>query len=648
MRPIRGLLLCLALLPAVSAAAVWHGPSKPPGGSGGGGVPPKPPDPPTTPPPPTTSAPPTTGTSAGPGYKPNAPAKRPGGASTAGGASGTGPSAPAERGVARTAAVTQPTLLEDDAFALASWEYWWEMHEDALVQLDEGDAPTPTRTSGPGNFTGRGRRVTSAATSAFSEVLPVLLDVLRRETDFELCDSAALAVGRVAPAEQAPILMDDLRRALQHPTLSVRTSATLALGALGSEQALPLLHGLMADTRAGRQAVGESSVPWSLRAYAALSLGLVDEDLAVDPLLDVVLHAEPSERELRSAAATGLGLMRGAGAARAVEPLLTFLADATEDPVVRSHVATALSRLGDASILPALLEVWRDRDAGTYVRQALAIAFGRLARADHAQIVDALEEAIADEADVITRQFAYVALARIGATDDSPRIRDLLRKAVKDPEHKIDRSFAALAAGLLARARPDAETALGDALLQAYEGERQPSLRGALALGLGLSRTSSAAPLLFEDFSDTKDGALRGYLALSLGLLGHEAAADALMSLVTSSALGDGERRRIAMSLALLGRDDVVPGLVAALQRTSSLDEAWSLGQALGQLRSPASVAPLVALIDASQHAPAARAVACVALGLVGEKHSPRFNLRVGEDVNYMARVSVLEEIARL
>jgi HEAT repeat protein len=546
------------------------------------------------------------------------------------------------------------TFVADTANA---WEFWWEHNQDALLGV-QPQARSRAATSSSGQLTGRGRHVaTDRDVDALvrSEIMPLLQSILRSESDSELCDSATLALARVATQDLAPFVGGDIRRGLRHGVLSVQTSAVLALGVLGDPGSLPLLHALMADTTAGRQAVGADRVPWQLRAYAALSLGLINDERAVEPLLATVREAPASDRELRVTAVVALGLTDNRAWGIARDGLHELVLDKREDTVVRAHAATSLGKLGDASLLPSLLSLFADGKTPPELRQALAIVLGLLGDVTQQPVADALKRSLEQESDAATRQLAFLSLARIAAKDTSgdrdDARRDVertLRQGILDPSHRPDRGWAALATGLYLRARDPLLDSLPDALVTRYAKESDPSVRGAFAIAIGLAGLTKHAEPLLQDMARSNDESFRGHAAVALGMLGHDPAADLLLALSTDPNTSDRLRLQAVRALGLLRNDLVTSALVQALDDTDSINVAWSLSRALGRQRDPRCIGALLRLAEDTDRRVVARAFACVALGLVADKAPIRFNTPIQADLAYLASVAVIEEVIGL
>jgi HEAT repeat protein len=321
--------------------------------------------------------------------------------------------------------------------------------------------------------------------------------------------------------------------------------------------------------------------------------------------------------------------------------------------VLRSHAVTALARLDQVALLPELLALHADDRTDALVRQSLAIAFGRLGSLEQPSLIEHLLEDFGQAGDVAARQFTLLSLARIAARSEPDHpgrgpIERLLRRQIADPDRRIDRPWAALAAGLYVRDQAEPAPALLDALARRYREESDPSVKAAFAIALGLSGARQHANRILQDVQRSQDDAFRGYAAIGLGLLRHRDAAPLLLEISVDETISHSLRLQVVRALGLMRERELTDELVGALREADTLQVAWSLGRALGQQRDPRASEPLSALARDVDRSVYARAFACVALGLVGDKAERRFNTPLRLDMPYLARAYVLEEVAGL
>lgn len=595
-----------------------------------------------------------------------APPTSPGGVSPAGpGAPTSGgqppvTGGPSGRGTPRDGTPTSGGY--DLADASGRWETWWEHNKDRYLDLKRrlgrevvyGSSQHLTGQGRPGELRWSRR---PDAQRIDGEVVPLLQRLLREEDQRDVLDSAVLALGRVARAEQADAAVAAALPLLAHRDLAVQSAAALALGLSGSPRAAGPLGELMAGTAHGRQLTGGSDVPELVRAFAALALGLLDDPAAAPRLLDLLERTPDSERNLKACALAALGLLQGPGLDAAAARLVAALGDRRLDAALRSHVPTTLAKLGGGrtEALPALLATFRDRDADRLVRQSCAIALGRLARlGEDGEAVQALADAIEGERDAPTRHFAFMALADIGRRDADgvqahagahDALRRLLARELRKPTQRDHRPWAALAAAVYGRAVPAAGLELAGLVEDAYARESDGSVRAACALALGLLDHRPAAGRLLADFTESRDEELRGYLAVALGFLDHDAAGEPLLAECRKTAISPTYRLQVATALGLLAEREAVAVLVETLQTAQTLAVSSAAARALGLIGDESALEPLERLAADRAANPIARTFVIVALGLVCEEGDLPWNARLSEDHNYGARVPALDEV---
>lgn len=640
MRHVAASLLLLASLCAAASAhgGQYKGPGDaggPTGGSGGHGA--------------TPAGPPGAGGVPGPGV-PVSTGTQPG---TGGGPGGGRPGG-------------QPTTgggYEPDG-GYERWEFWWEQNKDQYLDLRNRLARVTTISGSSGHFSGKGREGEGRSGRRPGEelvtgtVIPALTALLAGEDDRDILDSAVLALGRVTRPEQAETLLVAAQPLVAHHELAVQTAATLALGIPGSPRASGLLVELLANTSRGRQLTGGDEVPARVRAFAALSLGLLDDAGSVRQLVDVLRNTPDSERDLKACAIVALGLLRNPARGEGRALLLELLDDRRLDANLKSCVPTALARMagpdGDDEALVRVLAAFTAKDTDNVVRQSCAIALGLLARMDQPEVLGALTDCIAEGRDAQTRHFAFMALADIGRRDTDRAgehaqahedLRALFRRELLKPEVRAHRSWAALAAAVYGRSVREAAHPMAELILKAYAKESDLSFKAGYAVALGLLNHGPAAGPLLEDFHAVKDPEFLGYAAVALGLLDCQPAAEPLLVKCRSRTITPTFRLQAATALGLLGEPDAVPVLIETLQTAQTTSVSSAVAKALGLIGDVSAVEPLrtVALDPAAE--PLTRAFACVALGIVCERGALPWNARIRQDHNYRMRVPALDEV---
>lgn len=640
MRNVLSIALILAL---ASAAAYPHGgqykgPSDAGGPSSSGGA---------------ASAPPTNpGGAAAPG---------PGAPSSGGPATGPTTSGGGRGGSDRKPTTGAGTLQLEQGYEI--WEFWWENNKDQYLNLKNRLVKVTSVSGSSGQLTGRGRggdartsRRPSDQTIA-NDVIPILTELLKTETNRDILDSAVLALGRMAKSELADTVLQSAQPMLGHKELSVQTSAALSMGVLGSPKAIPVLTELMANTSKGQQLAGGADVPWLVRAFAALSLGLINDASSVGPLVNIIQNTPDSERDIKVCAIVALGLMDNPSVTEGYDFLLGKLDDRKLDSVIKSYIPTALAKMANSSrtdAVPALLEAFKDKDTDNFVRQSCAIGLGLLGRMDQKDVVETLLQYVAEGKDMQTRHYCFMALAEIGRRDKDNEqanqdahlaIRELFLKEFTKPEAKTNRSWAALAAAVYAKEISSAQAELVEPLSKAYEKESDLSFKSAYALALGLLNVSQMGPKIHQDFKEKQDENFRGYAAVALGFMNYKDAGEDLRGLCQSKTIAPTFRLQVATGLGLMSDTEAVHVLVETLKSAQTLGVSSAVAKALGLIGDVGAIEPLkqIALDKAAQNI--TRAFACVALGIVCEKTDLPWNARISQDNNYRARVPAIDEI---
>ncbi len=400
--------------------------------------------------------------------------------------------------------------------------------------------------------------------------------------------AALWGLARIAGRRALPALLEGAR--VDNDT--VRTLACDGLGQLGDASAIPLLATHVREARSE-----------SVRASAALALGRIGTEAATQALLEAL----PDARRIAGrAVAVGLGL---ASDPRATAALAR--ASFSGDPDVRAGAAWALSHLGagrptlgeiDAFALPAT-----GLEAGTFVTARL----GSLPPAGpmHAALVrhesalgGALEAALSLEDPDVT--------VALGAMDSptgvalAPFTDDLPAGAEREPALAAARRIAASAApqiALLVRADDPAVRSRAVAVLGRVGGRLAlEALSAAIASADGSLADESVLRLAVESLSQTDDPA---------------AAAPLLRALETSRSWS--VRTAAAAALGRLRAVDAVPALATALREDDYAFVRGAAAAALGAVASPQAAADLTVALG-SDPEPRVRAASATALGRIG------------------------------
>ncbi len=199
--------------------------------------------------------------------------------------------------------------------------------------------------------------------------------------------------------------------------------------------------------------------------------------------------------QVRANAARALGGLKDV---RAIDPLMSFLADTNEHPVVRGNAALALALMGAVPAVDPLIPLLKDKDHR--VRGAAASALGDLR---DPRALQPLIAALGDE-NAFVRRAVVGGLGGIGG----PSVLDPLVRALRDPDRQV-REVTASALGRLKE--PRAVEPLMASLDDDYANVRINAARS-----LGELKDSRAVEPLIRMLKDDNES-VRGAAAEALG-----------------------------------------------------------------------------------------------------------------------------------
>ncbi|MBL9077817.1 MAG: hypothetical protein JNL08_09950 [Planctomycetes bacterium] len=600
---------------------------------------------------------------------PTAPGTGGGGGSTGG---GTPPGTPPG-----SAGRTGGFALEPD---LTEWTFWWEFNKDEFLRLKDAVHLDTPETGSLEQYLGYGRRRDShdslkpTREQIHATILPALHRALAGSDNRDIATGCMVAMAKVGADHRDFALVDVFAPRLRRPDQEVRETAALALGIAGiaGERELDLLEGLARDGAQGREACG-GAVDYRTRAFAAYGLGLqahAHTQTAVKARAFAALRdllATPNlGRDLRVAAIQGISLLNVDGSIEADRALRDEALQALDayysrplgpgEQLIQAHCPIAIARLLGRGASGG--GAWRDRFAADLaatdkparrshdIARSCAIALGTLATADDTDISTLLLDTWHDHKDVQTRCFALMAMARIGGARHRAA---LLHEFDRGRNH--EQAWCALALGVLAFGERERDPAarrdrtITATLADALQSRKDPSLLGALAIGLGLAGGDEAADHMRSMMlGNVAKEDMAGYLCVGLALMDHRAAIEDIRAVALKETRRDRLLVQAAVALGRLGDKAIANDLLQLLpqQGENNLAKLAAIAQALGYIGDRRSIDALQALLfDADLH-PLARGFAAVALGGVADKEPVPWNAKLRRDSNYRAAVETL------
>ncbi|MHC4600919.1 MAG: HEAT repeat domain-containing protein, partial [Planctomycetota bacterium] len=344
-----------------------------------------------------------------------------------------------------------------------------------------------------------------------------LISVLLKNLEdkyFDVRAASAIALGKLG--RNTPRIRAKLEGLLKDKNRDVKESAALALGMIRAVESTGALTNVVRIKRNKR----------GFRCVSAVALGLMGNP-ANQRLLEYVYNAPDSKPEVKAGCLLGLGLLRDERAAYTLYKAIL----GNVDEALQSFAVTSLAKIGKTELTFPIGRQYRKVDVVKLfeqrllrrrtkpnVRRAMAMALGTIGRENTS--IHALLQAYRLDQDKGVKGFSLLSLALMKKSDaNKVVVRDVLLRALKREGDATVRGFLALAVGLT----QDQET--GSALLEVFNKDGNPEVRAAAAVGLGVLQYRPALPHLGKEVARPKDrGDARGYACVALGLIGDPAA----------------------------------------------------------------------------------------------------------------------------
>jgi HEAT repeat protein len=514
-----------------------------------------------------------------------------------------------------------------------SWVWWWTLNREPLLDLtgllrqrvrEQTISSTPHFLGRPG---GRNREH-STSIEAREKILLALLEAAK-DGNRDVATGAIVALGKAGDLRAIALL----RQLADDPKAddTVRESSVLALGMIGGED--PDRRVFLASVAAdeGRRL--------RTRCFALLALGFLG-DAAALPDLARLWRTKSRNTEVPAAALIGLGLMRDEIVVPDLSVALSGSANRREkEDLLRAHAGTALAMIGSRAGLPAACAALRDRDP--QVRRQAALTIGAIAKPGDEAERKALAFLLLADRDAMVRAFAAIALGQIGNLDDGNTLAFAYRKG-----DSTLAPHAAIALALLVRQVRSAEATerVLPFLLKEFRQRANASLRGALAIALGIIGDRQAVPALIDLASSGAEPNLRGHAAVALGLIGDDRARPVLRSALSETGNPD-VQKEVALALALLGDRTAADALLEVVKKGTTEYARGGAAAALGRLATEAQALTLTEVLADRQTSDTTRAFVAVALGLVLERTSEPLLTRIGVALNHRMVLPSIAEV---
>jgi HEAT repeat protein len=412
----------------------------------------------------------------------------------------------------------------------------------------------------------------------------------------------------------------------------------------------------MTDTPKARTQYLQSNKPTPnlVRAFAALSLGLIGSKESIPLLKQAIDKETDAQKDLKSCAILALGMFKS-NQEEIVQYLMGLVDNRDMDRTVKAYAPTSIAKLGDvgkAAVTKFLQMVKSDKTDNDMLRSCV-IALGKLGTIDQKDVVDTLKNIAMEQQEIQSRHFAFIALAEIGARDKEfeahadahQALLSFFLEELSHPKQQTSLPWAGLALSIYAREKQAQQPAASPKVRQSFEDTNNPSYKAAMAIGLGLMNSTDSASMLLKELERSNDQPLKGYIAVALGMMKHTEAAEKLRDGMKQKGIDWKYRLQLARALGLMNDVSAVQTLVDEMVNAKTLSESSSLAQALGLIGDKSGIDPLKTILGDKSMTGKQRGFAAVALGLLAEKTDLPWNATISVGLNYRAKTAAVAEI---
>ncbi|MBL8730550.1 MAG: hypothetical protein JNM25_19180 [Planctomycetes bacterium] len=575
---------------------------------------------------------------------------------------------------------------------LTEWTFWWEFNKDPFIRLKEAVHSDTPQTGNDDFYLGNRRNdardsMKPTDQQVRDEILPALKKAIDSTDQPDINSSCMVAMAKVGTNHPDFKLLDVFKPRLRDPDQEIREVAALSIGiaAIADEPEVKLLIDLALDNGDGRAVAGRS-IDYRMRSFATYGLGLLAhahsstalKAQAFRTMQQLLLADKTSERNVKVAAINAIGILDIGTSTDEARQLLDEALQCLEDyyakdlgageQLIQAHCPTAIAKLIGRDhdraehykrlFAADLQEKGKLKRSGNDIARSCAMALGMMAKPyddrDETKCPDAvysrlLLDTYHDHRDAQTRNFAVLGLGQIGGELN----REILLKEFDKGGKNQQKPWCALALGVYSFFRYERqndappEGLIGDTLTDALKQNqnKSPTLVGALAIGLGLSRTTGAADLMRGMMvGNVAKQDMAGYLCIGLALMNDTRSIEPIRKVAKDSVRRDSLLQQAAIALGKLGDKSVADELqrMLAAEGDHNLAKLAAISSALGFIGDQRTIVPLRDMLFDSKLGDLSRAFAAVALGGVADKETLPWNAKLRGNTNYRAAVETL------
>lgn len=336
------------------------------------------------------------------------------------------------------------------------WTRWWNFERERYLGLNALELDGPL--SGGKSTRATRKSLMPSRERIESEILPRLLEVLEAERDDSMISAALIAVARIGSGERRDLSVRigvAIKEKLRAKSQEIAETAALSLGILGEDAALQPLLDLLSSNEEGGRLVGGKVVPTRTRAFAALGLGLMahqrEESQVRQRIAAALMEAIAADHrsdEIPVAAALAMGLCPVPNRLSVPDKSTRASAFAHEVTAREAQIRWLIERLGpDRRVKNPLPRIARVHGASALGR----LCVDALPHVREDAIQTLLDLATSRESPIHLQTGAWIGLGGVlnagGHEVDRAGLKDLLNALKKG--HVLEQHFAGIAVAMV-------------------------------------------------------------------------------------------------------------------------------------------------------------------------------------------------------